>query len=106
MDSSEIDTYLRALDEELEKRPIRKPVRIVVVGGEPFFGLALLIGIETEMPAAGQIVDSSIFLEQIGEGGGVVVAFDSLRMRRENDERMRGIKTIDGKFRGRVSAFA
>ena len=33
MDSSEIDTYLRALDEELEKRPIRKPVRIVVVGG-------------------------------------------------------------------------
>jgi hypothetical protein len=33
MDSNEIDTYLRALDAELAQRPIRKPVRIVVVGG-------------------------------------------------------------------------
>jgi len=33
MDSNEIDTYLHALDEELAKRLIRKPVRIVVVGG-------------------------------------------------------------------------
>jgi hypothetical protein len=33
MKSNEIDIYLRVLDEELEKRPIRKPVRIVVVGG-------------------------------------------------------------------------
>jgi hypothetical protein len=33
MDSSEIDTYLRVLDVELAKRPIRKPVRIMVVGG-------------------------------------------------------------------------
>ena len=33
MNSNEIDIYLRVLDEELEKRPIRKPVRIVVVGG-------------------------------------------------------------------------
>ena len=33
MDSDEIDTYLLALDEDLEKRPIRQPVRIVVVGG-------------------------------------------------------------------------
>ncbi len=31
MNSNEIDIYLRVLDEELEKRPIRKPVRIVVV---------------------------------------------------------------------------
>src|SRR5260370_35392170 len=33
MDSNEIDTYLRALDAELAQRPIKKPVRIVVVGG-------------------------------------------------------------------------
>src|SRR5437764_12356380 len=33
MDSNEIDTYLRALDAELVQRPIRRPVRIVVVGG-------------------------------------------------------------------------
>lgn len=33
MESNEIDTYLRALDAELAQRPIRKPVRIVVVGG-------------------------------------------------------------------------
>src|SRR5258708_27464024 len=33
MDSNEIDTYLHALDEELAKRLIRKPVHIVVVGG-------------------------------------------------------------------------
>lgn len=33
MDSNEIDTYLRALDAELAQHSIRKPVRIVVVGG-------------------------------------------------------------------------
>lgn len=33
IDSNEIDTYLHALDAELAQRPIRKPVRIVVVGG-------------------------------------------------------------------------
>src|SRR5947207_11105259 len=33
MNSNEIDIYLRMLDKELEKCPIRKPVRIVVVGG-------------------------------------------------------------------------
>lgn len=33
MEIQEIETYLRALDEELEKRRIRKPVRLVVVGG-------------------------------------------------------------------------
>jgi menaquinone-dependent protoporphyrinogen IX oxidase len=33
IDSSEIDTYLQALDEELANRAIRKPVRLAVVGG-------------------------------------------------------------------------
>ncbi len=33
MDSQEIETYLRVLDEELETRKIRKPVRLIVVGG-------------------------------------------------------------------------
>jgi len=33
MESQEIETYLCALDEELEKRSIKKPVRLVVVGG-------------------------------------------------------------------------
>ncbi len=33
MDTSEIDTYLQALDEELADRTIRKPVRLAVVGG-------------------------------------------------------------------------
>lgn len=33
MESTEIDTYLRALDQELVHRPITKPVRLVVVGG-------------------------------------------------------------------------
>jgi len=33
MDSSEIDTYLQALGEELADRAIRKPVRLAVVGG-------------------------------------------------------------------------
>jgi hypothetical protein len=33
MDSAEIDTCLQALDEELGHRPVRKPVRLTVVGG-------------------------------------------------------------------------
>ncbi len=33
MDREEIDTYLQALDAALAERPIRKPVRLVVVGG-------------------------------------------------------------------------
>ena len=33
MNSNEIDIYLRVLDEELEKRPIRKPVRLLLIGG-------------------------------------------------------------------------
>lgn len=33
MESEEVDAYFQALDEELEKRKIHKPVRLAVVGG-------------------------------------------------------------------------
>jgi hypothetical protein len=33
MESQEVETYLQALDEELARRPVKKPVRLVVVGG-------------------------------------------------------------------------
>lgn len=33
MESEEVDTYLHALDEELERRKLNKPVRLAVVGG-------------------------------------------------------------------------
>jgi hypothetical protein len=33
LSTQEIDTYFQTLNEELEKRPIAKPVRLVVVGG-------------------------------------------------------------------------
>lgn len=33
MESQEVETYLQALDAELAQRPVKKPVRLVVVGG-------------------------------------------------------------------------
>jgi hypothetical protein len=33
MESREVETYLQALDAELAQRPVKKPVRLVVVGG-------------------------------------------------------------------------
>jgi hypothetical protein len=33
LSTQEIDTYFQTLNEELETRPITKPVRLVVVGG-------------------------------------------------------------------------
>ncbi len=33
MESQEVEVYLHALDEELEKRKLHKPVRLVIVGG-------------------------------------------------------------------------